>query len=195
LHEKTWVVAGAAAGLASAFNTPLGGIVYAIEELGVTQFHRIRTPLLSAVIVSGLVAQWWLGSYLFLGFPSLQNIGFIFLPGAILCGLVSGICGAMFGRGLLYFLNQRLKFLSVGHLTLITVACGICVATLNYFDSRSSGTGIEVIMSFLFQDQHSDFTLFALRVLATSLSYLSGAAGGIFFAIIGHWGSHWILSH
>ena len=47
---------------------PLGGIVYVIEELGVAHFHKIRTALVSAVIISGLVAQWILGSYLVLGF-------------------------------------------------------------------------------------------------------------------------------
>jgi H+/Cl- antiporter ClcA len=178
--EHVWVVAGAAGGLASAFNTPLGGIVYAIEELGLVHFHKIRTALISGVIVSGLVAQWLLGSYLYLGFPSLTVVGFSILPVALLNGGLSGLLGAAFGRMLLYFLNRRLSIVNTKRLAFITVGCGLLVAGLCFYDRRASGAGLEVITGLLFQGEQSSFVLVCLRTLSTLASYLSGAAGGIF---------------
>ena len=61
---------GAAAGLAAAFNTPLGGIVFAIEELTKTHLSYFRTALFTAVIIAGLTAQALFGPYLYLGYPT-----------------------------------------------------------------------------------------------------------------------------
>ncbi len=180
VSEQTWIVAGAAAGLASAFNTPLGGIVYAIEELSIAHFHKIRTALLSAVIVSGLVAQWMLGSYLYLGFPQLTAIGFGFLPVAALNGAITGFLGACFGKLLYFLLQKRLKFKKVLHLGIITVICGFGIATVAVWDHRVAGPGIEVMSGFLFKEDHADLKLVFVRFFGTLLSYLSGAAGGIF---------------
>lgn len=178
--EQTWIVAGAAAGLAAAFNTPLGGIVYAIEELGVVHFHRMRMALISAVIVAGVVAQWLLGSYLYLGFPQLQNIGFTFLPWALLVGAISGYLGACFGFLLANLNFMRLKATNPKTYALYALIAGVCMAALIKVDPRAHGTGVEVITGFLFRGEKPDILLVALRWIGTTASYLSGAAGGIF---------------
>src|SRR6201989_2428705 len=67
------IMAGAAAGLAAAFNTPLGGIVFAVEELTRTHVSFYRTALFSGVIIAGLTAQAILGPYLYLGFPDVSG--------------------------------------------------------------------------------------------------------------------------
>lgn len=198
--EHTWVVAGAAAGLASAFNTPLGGIVYAIEELGLVHFHKIRTALISGVIVSGLVAQSILGSYLYLGLPKLTSVSFSFLPIAILNGVITGIAGALFGKLLLFFLKRRLSLSKFSHLAIVTSACGIIIASLSILDVRTAGPGTGIINDFLFQGQSSNLGLIAQRFGGTMISYLSGAAGGIFSpslavgATIGSYLSHFFGS-
>ena len=185
--EQTWIVAGAAAGLASAFNTPLGGIVYAIEELGVTHFHRIRTALVSAVIISGVVAQWLLGSYLYLGYPQLQTIEFSFLPIALLTGVVTGFCGGAFGRLLFLLLRFRTRIFSVSGLALVTLACGLAMAGLTWLMPQTAGTGVEVITGFLFRGEVSSPQLVGVRFFGTIISYLSGGRGRNFFALAGHW--------
>jgi H+/Cl- antiporter ClcA len=173
-------VAGAAAGLASAFNTPLGGIVYAIEELGAVHFHRIRTALLSAVIVAGLVSQWALGSYLYLGFPPLQNINFGYLPMALLIGAVAGAAGGLFGH-LLYRLNgARARIKDLRWQISLTVACGVVIAVFIHLNRYAVGTGIEMTMGFLFHGERADIWTVLIRFFATIIAYLSGAAGGIF---------------
>jgi H+/Cl- antiporter ClcA len=179
-NEQTWVVAGAAAGLASAFNTPLGGIVYAIEELGVSQFHRMRVALISGVILSGLVAQGLLGSYLYLGDPQLQANEFSFLPVVIFCGLATGALGGLFGHFLFYLLEALRRIRDVKVLALATLGCGLVMACLFMITPHAAGTGIDVITGFLFKGESSSPTLIAVRFFGTMVSYLSGAAGGIF---------------
>ena len=178
-HEQTWIVAGAAAGLAAAFNTPLGGIVYAIEELGSQHFLRVRTAVLSAVIIAGVVAQIALGSYLYLGLPSLQNINLAFLPWAIVTGAVTGLMGSTFGL-ILARVSARRAGLGTWSQAAVAVGCGLIVAQLTRVSSYSIGPGVELMTDMLFRGQHADFGLVATRIFATSVSYLSGAAGGIF---------------
>jgi H+/Cl- antiporter ClcA len=178
--EHIWVVAGAAAGLASAFNTPLGGIVYAIEELGLVHFHKIRTALISGVIVSGLVAQSVLGSYLYLGLPKLTSVSFSFLPIAILNGFITGIAGALFGKCLLFFIRRRLALVKFSHLAIVTCACGVIMASATILEARVAGPGINIINDFLFHGHASSLILVVLRFGGTIVSYLAGGAGGIF---------------
>lgn len=198
INEQTWVSAGAAAGLASAFNTPLGGIVYAIEELGLSQFHKVRTALISGVIVSGLMAQWILGSYLYLGYPELTPFEFSFIPSAILCGLISGFLGAFFGWLLFKLLCLRLKLKSSIQLLILAMTTGFIMSFLIYLDKQAAGAGIELTSNFLFKNEHSSVPLIIIRFFSTITTYLSGGAGGIFSpsltigATIGSSISQWI---
>mgnify|MGYP002137697295 CR=1 FL=1 len=99
------VVAGGSAGLAAAFNTPLGGIVFAVEELSQQHFNRFKTFLISAVIVSGLVAQWILGPYLYLGYPKLNTITFSALPWSLAVGVIAGLGPAGYRSALRYAID------------------------------------------------------------------------------------------
>ena len=63
ISKKNMIMTGAAAGLAAAFNTPLGGIVFAVEELSKTHINYFKTALFTAVIIAGLTAQTLAGSY------------------------------------------------------------------------------------------------------------------------------------
>jgi H+/Cl- antiporter ClcA len=178
--EQTWIIAGAAAGLASAFNTPLGGIVYAIEEMAISHFHKIRTALISAVIISGIVAQTILGSYLYLGYPHLQPMHLAVWPYILLTGLVSGLAGAAFSWILLRALQWRLRMSSVYSLAAFTFACAVGVALLNYLTRSAYGPGSHLISQILFENQFASWGTTVSRFIATVLSYLAGGAGGIF---------------
>ena len=73
ISQKNILVAGAASGLAAAFNTPLGGIVFAVEELSKTHLNYFKSALFTAVIIAGLTAQGLAGPYLYLGYPDLET--------------------------------------------------------------------------------------------------------------------------
>jgi H+/Cl- antiporter ClcA len=180
--HHSWIVVGGAAGIASAFNTPLGGIVYAIEELATTHFNQFRTMLIFAVIISGLMAQWILGPYLYVGFPKIQSVTFSFIPYALSVGIVTGVLGAFFGKGLFYFSQQKMKIKSTTKLLLLVGFLGLGIALLALFvNPYSMGSGIEAISEILFQkNETATFSLVFARFVGTWMSYLSGCAGGIF---------------
>ena len=75
--------------LAAAFNTPLGGIVFAIEELTKTHLSYFRTALFTAVIIAGLTAQALFGPYLYLGYPVIKGLSIYIFLGVILVALLS----------------------------------------------------------------------------------------------------------
>ena len=66
---QTYLIAGAASGVAAAFNTPIAGITFALEEIADGAFGPFRQTVMLAVIISGITAQGFLGDYLYFGHP------------------------------------------------------------------------------------------------------------------------------
>lgn len=180
--HKSWVVAGGAAGIASAFNTPLGGIVYAIEELSSAHFQKFRTVALSAVIIAGVTAQAILGPYLYLGYPKVESFGFGVLPVALLVGLISGSMGSVFGKVLFATSSLVQKIVPESKKMLIPLLCGIGLALIYTFVNHDAiGSGGEINSRLLFSGaDHSSISLIGARFASTIISYVSGCAGGIF---------------
>src|SRR6185369_2827153 len=98
ISKSNMIKAGAAAGLAAAFNTPLGGVVFAVEELTKTHISYFKTALFTAVIISGLTAQAFLGPYLYIGYPDVNNISSWMFLTVILVAVVSGLAGSGMSR-------------------------------------------------------------------------------------------------
>src|SRR3546814_13185814 len=61
------LVAGGAAGVAAAFNTPLAGVAFAIEELASAYEQRMTLLVMSAVLISGMVSLGIAGDYVYFG--------------------------------------------------------------------------------------------------------------------------------
>lgn len=180
IGHQSLIIAGGAAGIAAAFNTPLGGIVFAIEELSQQYFNRFKTVLISAVIISGMVAQWFLGPYLYFGYPALGPVSTRFLPWAILVGLVCGIGGAglgkllLLGHGRVSRLSSRLRYVFAAFAGLFAVTSAYLVSP------QLMGGGVEVIGHLLFSEEASaSWGLVLGRIFAPMLAFLSGCAGGL----------------
>jgi chloride channel protein, CIC family len=197
---ESWMLAGSAAGLAAAFNTPLGGIVYAVEELASKHFSRVRTTVLSAVLVSGLVSQWLVGSYLYLGFPRVGRVGFAVIPAAFVVGVLGGALGALFGDAtfrLNVWFRRRLTVRRIKAGLSLAVVCGVSIVALRMIDSRALGPGNRLVSDILAGSTVASFKLIFVRFTSTMMSYLSGCGGGIFApslaigASLGSWVSSW----
>jgi len=176
---QTYLTAGASAGVAAAFNTPLAGITFALEELAEESFHHYKQWVILSVIIAGITAQAFLGDYLYFGHPSVQSPNLIVVPEALALGLLGGLLGGLFGRLLDH---RKIRFLPKSWWKK-ALLCGVLCAGINLAThGDTAGSGYEVTQRFFMGPPNAELPLFfVLEKLATTvLSYLSGMAGGIF---------------
>ncbi|TNE62846.1 MAG: chloride channel protein [Alphaproteobacteria bacterium] len=178
------LLAGSAAGVAAAFNAPLAGIVFAIEEMSRSFEARTSGLVLGTVIAAGLTSLAVLGNYAYFGHTeAVLPVG----PGwvaAIVAGVVCGIAGGSFswllakassgfhGKFGLWVRNHPIGF---------AVGCGAALSLCGLATGGSVfGTGYEEAQSII--DGNSELTLLfgPFKLLATAVSSISGIPGGIF---------------
>jgi H+/Cl- antiporter ClcA len=201
LDLQPMILAGGAAGLAAAFNTPLGGIIFAIEELAKVHISSIRTFVFHAVIISGLLAQALLGNYHYFGRLELFTPALPELSLMILASAVIGVLGALFGSATVFLLDRRSKFSNSGKLWM-TIVLGWGVATFVFFLGRSAmGSGRDVIVDLLtHSDAGAPISLGFARGIGNLFTYTGGVVGGVFApalstgAAFGSWLSHFDTS-
>ena len=181
LSKQSFILTGAAAGLAAAFNTPLGGVVFAMEELARIHIRFFRTALFTAVIIAGLTAQGMLGPYLYLGYPDVKNLGFKIFLGVIVVAILSGVFGALMCKGILRLMHLKKSFSKQQSIAFLFLA-GLGVAAIAFFfNDQVLGSGKELMNEVLFTDsKHASWDTALLRILGPIICFNTGAAGGVF---------------
>lgn len=183
ISKKNMIMTGAAAGLAAAFNTPLGGIVFAVEELSKTHINYFKTALFTAVIIAGLTAQTLAGSYLYLGYPKTNDVSLMVMFPIILVAATAGILASQLSVTMLKINSWKKKKLKTDKANVVfLIICALIIASIAYFINREVlGSGKEIMERVLFtKDKHEDWYVPILRMLGPALSFTSGGAGGIF---------------
>ena len=182
LSRQIALVTGGAAGLAAAFNTPLGGIVFVVEELTQIHLSRFRMAVFTAVIIAGLTAQQFLGSYLYLGYPQVTSPHGWYQVLAMAAAAVCGLAGAGFAKILLALSRYRKRFTTLPQQLGWVLVCGLALACLAYVVGPPAvGTGKPLINVLLFKNSGvTPAYLFPVRFVGMVLSYSSGGAGGVF---------------
>lgn len=181
ISQKLMIITGGAAGLAAAFNTPLGGIVFAIEELSKSSIKYLRTTVFSAVIISGFTAQSILGPYLVFGFPTVESHGFNFFLILLLVTFLCGIIGAYFGK-IIFIINKFKKSLTIRNQYIYGFVAVMLFATVVFFTNEDSvGSGNLLLNRLLFEtDKTIDWYIIPARLFNGIISFTNGGAGGIF---------------
>lgn len=181
LSRQSFILTGAAAGLAAAFNTPLGGIVFAMEELARIHIRFFRTALFSAVIIAGLTAQGLLGPYLYLGYPNVKGLGFLIFAAVAVTAILTGILGSLMCKLILRIVKWRRTF-TKQKAVLFVISAGIVVAILSYFlNDEILGSGKELMNTTLFTDsKHVSWHTVIMRVIGPVIAFNTGASGGVF---------------
>ncbi len=181
-HRRALVLAGGAAGVAAAFNTPLAGIVFAIEELAKSFEERASGTTLTAVILAGVVAIACVGDYTYFGQPAASSLHGI-TPSLVLLGVSCGLFGGAFSRATLggvASLPGALGRLRREHPALFAGLCGIGVAALGACSGGLTyGTGYAEARSIIEGHAHLSWGYAPARAAATLLSYLSGIPAGL----------------
>ena len=178
------ILAGATAGVAAAFNTPLAGIVFGIEELSRAFELRTSGLVIGAVIAAGLTATALLGDYSYFGHNSdMLNTAAEWLAVPV-CGVVGGLMGGIFSRILVLLaggLPGRIGGWIKRQPVPFAVLCGLGVALCGMASGDTTfGTGYEQIKSVLADGAPLPWSFAILKLAATTLTSISGIPGGIF---------------
>ncbi|MGD8842362.1 MAG: chloride channel protein, partial [Gammaproteobacteria bacterium] len=99
--ERGLILAGGAAGIAAAFNTPLAGIVFAIEEMSKSFEQRTSGLVTIGVVIAGVTALILLGPYHYFGTSDAAMPGASAWLAVPVCGAVGGLLGGLFSSGLI----------------------------------------------------------------------------------------------
>ncbi len=178
--RKGLILAGGAAGLAAAFNTPLAGVMFAIEEMSRSFEERITGSLMVAVILAGMTALMIQGNYTYFGTYSSQLDPWESLGVIAVAGIVGGAAGGLFSTALILG-SRRLKPFRSRHPYLLALLCGLVVAAIGVASENATwGTGYETARNMLEGTETASPWYAPLKFLATLFSYLSGIPGGIF---------------
>lgn len=186
VSKRNMIMTGAAAGLAAAFNTPLGGIVFAVEELARSHFRHFRTAIFAAVIIAGLTAQGLLGPYLYLGYPDMSNLSWYIIFVVMLVGIIAGLGGSFMAKVILKIMKFK-NSLDKKHLLYFLFGCAMIMALFGYFfNGMATGSGKEIMTTTLFTENKTvEWYLPILRFIGTVTSFSVGGAGGVFAPALG----------
>ena len=184
ISERGLLVAGGAAGIAAAFNAPLAGVMFAIEELASRLEQRSSGLIIAAIVLSGLMGVSFFGNATYFGVIDVPPLHWSMWWPALLLVLATGGLGGMFARLLHASITgsgDRLSRWRAGHPVAFAGACGLAAGAIGIVSHGATfGSGYGYTRSLL--EGHLDVPLLyvTLRVVATWLAVWSGVPGGIF---------------
>jgi H+/Cl- antiporter ClcA len=183
--ERNLALAGAAAGLSAAFNAPLAGVVFAIEELTRSFEQKSSGVLITAIIFAGVVSLGLQGNYTYFGtiqidghFPDLLAVAVVML------GAVTGVAGGSFCWLLLNtdrWMPGRLLALRQTRPVVFGAVCGLVIAAIGVATAgHTFGSGYAEARGMLEGDSQLGASYPLLKMATMVGSYLPGAPGGLF---------------
>jgi H+/Cl- antiporter ClcA len=185
ISEHSLLVAGGAAGIAAAFNTPLGGVMFAIEELTRRPEQKHHGLTVAAIVLAGLIGISAYGNGSYFGVIHVEHFGWAaFLPG-LLVSLACGVLGGLFSRLLVvslagssvdWFSRQR-----KAHPVWFAAACGLVVAVIGVVTLGGTfGSGYGHTKALLDNTGETNPFFLLLKFVATWLTTWAGVPGGLF---------------
>ncbi|WP_404335432.1 chloride channel protein [Sphingomonas sp. MMS12-HWE2-04] len=175
-------IAGGAAGVAAAFNTPLAGVAFAIEELAAAYEQRVAVLVMGAVMVAGMVSLGIAGDYVYFGALGQTLPVHIVLLAAPVAGIAGGLAGGLFSRALLGFAAGRTEWIRriKARPVAWAAALGLAVAIIGIASGGATwGTGYGATRAMIEGDGQPGW--FGLAKFGASLATaLSGVPGGVF---------------
>ncbi len=185
------VAAGAGAGIAATFNTPIGGVMFAIELMMPEVSVRTFLPVALATGTATFVGRFFFGPQPAFAVPHLAPISVDVTSAIVLClyavlGAVTGVAAAGFVRGLhlLEDLFDKIRERYTRHvLGMLLVGLLIYALQQRFGHYYVEGVGYATVQAILVGQLAASgllLLLFFCKLLATSLSLGSGSSGGIF---------------
>ena len=184
IQQHHLLVAGGAAGIAAAFNTPLAGIVFAIEELSRSVESRMSGVVITAIVLAGVIAQSFLGDHNYFGYVTVLGETRDLVQVILVCAVVSGLAGGLFARmlvlaavgwtGQLAEFRKQYPYRFAALIGLFVAALGVASGGLTW------GSGYEETRALLANYESVPWYFGPAKFIATVAAYLTGLPGGIF---------------
>lgn len=185
IQRKHLIAAGGAAGIAAAFNTPLAGIMFAIEELNRGLEQRMSGLLIVAIVLAGVVSQALLGNTTYFGWVSYTGLkSHLQIVWVLMLAIACGLAGGLFARLMLLATAKNGPFFPAfrnAHPVRYAAVCGLLIALIGLIsDFHSFGTGYVETRNLFERDAQLPWHFGIDKFLATLISYAAGVPGGIF---------------
>ena len=185
MEERYLITAGASAGLAAAFNAPLAGAIFALEELHRNFSSVVLAPAMAAALMATAVSRIVFGREPIFQFGMLPPFPLRYMGMVVFLGVVIGIAGVIFNKGLLN-INKFYSLPMFGN-NFMKIAFALVVAgLLGYGFPAVLGGGNDLINSLY--ELPLSIQLFGLLLVGkfffTLISYGCGTPGGFFLPML-----------
>lgn len=184
IDARALLIAGGAAGIAAAFNAPLAGVVFAIEELAGRMEARASGVIITGIVLAGLVAVSAFGNLSYFGVIKVPPLGWSLLGPGLLVALLSGAAGGLFSRLMVASLTGAPERLNRwrSRFPLRFAACGgLAIAAIGLATGGVTfGSGSESVKQMLAGRDELTPLYTVLKFIATWLTAWCGVPGGIF---------------
>jgi H+/Cl- antiporter ClcA len=186
IDRQALLVAGGAAGIAAAFNAPLAGVVFAIEELSRKLESRSSGLVLAAIVLAGLMGVSVFGNQSYFGVIHVPRQGWDMLLPGLLVTVACGLLGGLFARLMIASLTgapSRFNRWRARWPVRFAMALGLVLAVIGLVTGGATfGAGSETVRQMLAGETQAVEAPFyvTLKFIATWLSAWTGAPGGVF---------------
>lgn len=180
------LVAGGAAGIAAAFNAPLAGVVFAIEELSRRMESRYSGVILASIVLAGLIGVSAFGNTAYFGTVQVPPLGWSTLLPGVAVAVLAGLAGGVFSRLMIVSLTgssgDRFTAWRRRHPVRFAAAVGLAIAVIGLATGgQTFGSGTEAARDLLHGQVHEAASVYGLlKFVTTWLTAWSGVPGGIF---------------
>jgi H+/Cl- antiporter ClcA len=183
-ERKHLITAASAAGLAAAFNAPLAGVIFVLEELQSGFSPGIIACSMGAAMAADAVAGFFFGMRPIFDFRHIQVLPLHTFQWIVLLGVICGLLGDLFKRSL-YFSQDFYARLPIPFIARPVLPLLVSVP-LGFFLFDVSGGGHSLIESLSQEARPLELLLLLLaaKIAFTALCYGSGTSGGIFLPLL-----------
>ena len=184
-ERQNMIAAGAGAGLSAAFNAPLAGLVFVLEEVQRDFAPGVFAVAFVACVTSDVVCRVLLGQLPVFHVQQYDAPPLLSVPLWVVLGIVTGAFGVLFNRALLWTLNWFSKARSWKPGALGALVGG-ALAVIAWYVPMTAGDGHHLVEQTLAGNVPLSQlpALFSLRFAMMMVSYATGAAGGIFAPLL-----------